>query len=54
MQHDAANYASCLRALLEQRPAAYGAFDAYVKTVITDFWSIENVPRGESGKQMIM
>ncbi len=43
LQHDAANYASCLMALLGQKPAAYSVFDSYVKTVIPDFSSIENV-----------
>ncbi|HEV3002862.1 MAG TPA: AAA family ATPase [Pirellulales bacterium] len=50
--HDAANYASCLRALLDHRPAAYSAFDSYVKTLIPDFSSIENPPRGEKGTQL--
>ncbi len=54
LQYDAANYGSCLRALLEQKPAAYGGFDSYVKTVIPDFSSIENVKRGESGTQLIV
>jgi len=54
LQSDAANYASCLRALLGQKPAAYSAFDAYVKTVITDFSSIENIERGESGTQLVV
>ena len=54
LQPDAANYASCLRALLGQKPAAYSVFDSYVKTVIPDFSSIENVERGESGTQLIV
>ena len=54
LQHDAANYASCLRALLGQKPAAYGAFDLHLKTVIPDFSSIENAERGESGTQPIV
>ncbi|MBI2569701.1 MAG: AAA family ATPase [Candidatus Schekmanbacteria bacterium] len=54
LQDDAGNYASCLRALFGQRPAAYGVFDAYMKTVIPDFSSIENVERGESGTQLIV
>jgi predicted ATPase len=52
--YDASNYASCLRALLGQKPAAYSVFDSYVKTVIPDFSSIENVERGESGTQLIV
>jgi predicted ATPase len=54
LQKDAANYAACLRALLGQKPAAYSAFDSYVKAVIPDFSSIENVERGESGTQLIV
>lgn len=54
LQKDAANYASCLRALLGQKPAAYSVFDSYVKSVIPDFSSIENVARGESGTQLIV
>jgi energy-coupling factor transporter ATP-binding protein EcfA2 len=54
LQHDAANYASCLRALLGQKPAAYSVFDSYVKAVIPDFSSIENVERGASGTQLIV
>ena len=51
---DAENLASCLRALLGQKPAAYTTFDAYVKSMIPDFSSIENVERGESGTQLIV
>ncbi len=54
LEHDAANYASCLRALLGQKPAAYKEFDSYVSSVIPDFSSIENVARGESGTQLIV
>ncbi len=54
LHRDAANYASCLRALLGQKPAAYGVFESYVKTVIPDFSSIENVERGERGTQLIV
>ena len=54
LQGDAGNYASCLSALLVQKPAAYSVFDNYVKTVIPDFSSIENVARGESGTQLIV
>jgi ABC-type cobalamin/Fe3+-siderophores transport system ATPase subunit len=54
LQPDAANFASCLRALLGHKPAAYSVFDAYVKTMIPDFSSIENVERGESGTQLIV
>ncbi|MBN2580221.1 MAG: AAA family ATPase [Pirellulales bacterium] len=54
LQLDAANYASCLRNLLEKKPAAYHPFDSYIKTVIPDFSSIENVERGESGTQLVI
>jgi len=54
LQPDASNYASCLRALLGQKPAAYSVFDSYLKAVIPDFSSIENVERGESGTQLIV
>ena len=54
LQMDAANFASCLRALLGQKPAGYTVFDSFVKTVIPDFSSIENVERGESGTQLIV
>jgi hypothetical protein len=54
LQQDVANYGAGLRALLGQRPAAYSLFVAYVKEKIPDFSSIEFVPRGESGEQLIV
>jgi predicted ATPase len=54
LERDASNFASCLRALLGQKPAAYREFDSYVRSVIPDFSSIENVERGESGTQLIV
>ena len=54
LEHDAGNYASCLRALLGQKPAAYNVFAEHVETVIPDFSSIENVERGESGTQLVV
>jgi predicted ATPase len=54
LQHDAANYASCLLAMLQQKPKAYSIFESYIKEVIPDFSSIENPPRGESGTQLIV
>jgi predicted ATPase len=54
LDHDAGNYASCLRDLLSKKPKAYNDFEAYVKTVIPDFSSIENVERGESGTQLMV
>jgi ABC-type cobalamin/Fe3+-siderophores transport system ATPase subunit len=54
LEYDAANYASCLRALLDKKPAAYSAFDAYMREVIPDFSSIENANRGKDGKQLMV
>jgi ABC-type cobalamin/Fe3+-siderophores transport system ATPase subunit len=54
LQHDAANYAACLLAMLQQTPRAYSIFESYVKAAIPDFSSIENPPRGESGTQLIV
>jgi len=54
LQGDAGNFASCLRALLGQKPAAYAAFDSYLRAVFPDFSAIENVERGESGTQLMV
>lgn len=54
LEDDAGNFVSCLRALLGQKPATYGAFASHVETVIPDFSSIENVERGESGTQLVV
>lgn len=54
LQRDGANFASCLRSLLERKPAAYSVFDSYVKAVIPDFSAVENLARGESGTQLIV
>lgn len=54
LHRDAGNYASCLLAMLQQKPRAYSIFEAYIKTVIPDFSSIENPARGESGTQLIV
>lgn len=52
---EAKNYASCLRALLQQKPKMYSEFDAFVKEVIPDFSSIENIDRGtEGGSQLVV
>ena len=51
----ALNFASCLRDLLQKKPKAYNEFDSFVKNVLTDFSSIENVDRGkEGGSQLIV
>jgi len=54
LEHDASNYASCLRGLLENEFAAYGKFDEYVKSVIPDFSSLKNEDRGKQGKQLMV
>ena len=54
LEDDAGNFASCLRALLGQKPATYSTFASHVETVIPDFSSIENVDRGESGTQLVV
>ena len=54
LQHDAENYASCLRALLAQKPPAYNAFAEHVKAAIPDFSRIEHVARGASGTQLVV
>lgn len=55
MDRHAFNYASCLRALLQQKPKAYSEFDSFVKNMMTDFSSIENVDRGkEGGSQLVV
>jgi ABC-type cobalamin/Fe3+-siderophores transport system ATPase subunit len=49
------NYASCLRAILQQKPKAYSEFEAFVRQVVPDFSSIENVDRGkEGGSQLVV
>jgi ABC-type cobalamin/Fe3+-siderophores transport system ATPase subunit len=55
LEHHALNYASCLRAMLQQKPKAYGEFESFVKNVMPDFSSIENKDRGkEGGSQLIV
>ncbi len=52
---DANNYAACLRSLLQSKPKAYGVFEKFVKNVMPDFSSIENVDRGkEGGAQLVV
>ncbi len=52
IQEDAGNFSAWLNALLIRFPAAYNAVFAYLKFVIPDLASFENVPRGEKGKQL--
>ena len=54
LQQDAGNFSSWFNSLFSRHPAAYGVFDAYLKSVIPDFASFENVPRGEKGKQLLV
>ena len=41
-------------ALLLRFPAAYSVLYDYLKSVIPDIESFENVPRGEKGKQLLV
>ncbi len=52
LEPDASNFAGWLRDLLSRFPRAYGVMESYLKTVIPDFESFENVPRGENGMQL--
>ncbi len=55
LERSAGNYVSCLRSVLQKKPKAYSEFEAFVKAVIPDFSSIENVRRGkEGGSQLIV
>lgn len=55
LDRSALNYASCLRDLLQRKPRAYSEFESFVKNVLPDFSSIENVDRGkEGGSQLIV
>ena len=49
MEREAWNFASCLRALLQSKPKAYGIFESYLKNVMPDFSSIEFEDRGKDG-----
>lgn len=52
---DALGYASCLRAMLQQKPSTYSEFASYLKEVVPDFSSIENPSRGkEGGSQLVV
>jgi predicted ATPase len=54
LQHDAANFSAWLNALILRYPAAYNVLFGYLKSVIPDLASFENVPRGEKGKQLLV
>lgn len=54
LEYNAINYASCLRAILQQKPKAYGEFESFVKAIVTDFSSIENRDRGKDGGSQLI
>lgn len=54
LRHDASNISSWLNSLLLHYPAAYGLLDEYLKSMIPDFSSLENVSRGEKGTQLVV
>jgi predicted ATPase len=54
LKHDASNFSSWFNALLSRFPAAYSDLYDYLKHSIPDLSSFENVPRGESGKQLLV
>ncbi len=51
---DASNFSAWLNALLLRYPRAYNFIDGYIRPMIPDLASFENVPRGEKGKQLIV
>ncbi len=51
---EASNFASCLRGLLEKKPAVYSALESFLRTVITDFSSLDHDDRGKAGKQLMV
>lgn len=54
LSRDASNFASCFSALLSRFPASYSQIDGYLKSIIPDVSQFENVPWGESGKQLFV
>ena len=54
LHEDAGNFSSWFNALIVRYPSVYGAIEGYLRTVIPDFDSLENVPRGEKGKQLFV
>lgn len=51
---NASNFSSWLAALLSRHPASYGTLDTNLKRLMPDFESLENIPKGESGKQLVV
>ena len=54
LHHDASNFSAGMNALLLRYPASYNLIFDYLKPVIPDLTSFENVPRGERGKQLMI
>lgn len=54
LDEEALNFSSCLRGLLEKKPAVYGALESFLRTVITDFSSLDHDDRGKTGKQLMV
>ncbi len=48
------NFSATLNALLLRQPSAYRRLDDYLRVVMPDFDSFENIPRGESGTQLVV
>lgn len=51
---DGGNFSSWLNHLLIRHPRTYGVMTDYLRAVMGDFASFENVPRGEKGKQLVV
>jgi ABC-type cobalamin/Fe3+-siderophores transport system ATPase subunit len=51
---EALNFASCLRSLLEKKPAVYGVLESFLRSAISDFSSLDHEDRGKAGKQLMV
>lgn len=54
LEEYAGNFSAWLNALLLRQPAAYSVIESYLRSVIPDFESFENLPRGEQGTQLLV
>ena len=54
LQENAANFSAWLTEVLVQRPAAYQSIVEYVQSLMPDFRSFTNEPRGEEGRQLFI
>jgi len=54
LEEESLNFASCLRGLIEKKPAAYTALDSFLKGVLPDFSSLHHDDRGKVGKQLMI